>query len=170
LNGTFKDTSSDALQRFTNIGTIIGDKLYSVIYYSPSGTYPIYRMIYLHMIKSFEGITQNSSAENTTSVSIYENRNYGIQIQYPSDWSVQESKSSSEPIILATFLSPTGNPYHTTAVAIYTNNYAHFVAFTDYENRPSDFHAFKPLKLNTNSSILAGRSAYTLIDTYMLPS
>jgi tetratricopeptide (TPR) repeat protein len=117
---------------------------------------------------------------NTTSVSTYENRNYGIQIQYPSDWSVQESKSSGEPINIATFLSPTGNPYPTAAVAIYIdrlhnsvtnlNNYAHFVAFTDYENRPSYFHAFRLLELNTNSSILAGRSAYTLIGTYELPS
>jgi hypothetical protein len=29
LNGTFRDPTSDALQRFTNIGTIIGDKEYS---------------------------------------------------------------------------------------------------------------------------------------------
>jgi len=50
------------------------------------------------------------------------------------------------------------------------NNYAHFVAFTDYENRPSYFHAFKLLKLNTNSSILVGKPAYTLIGTYELPS
>lgn len=35
LNGTFRDPTSDALQRFTNIGTVIGDKVYSVIYYSP---------------------------------------------------------------------------------------------------------------------------------------
>jgi len=50
------------------------------------------------------------------------------------------------------------------------DNYAHFVAFTDYENRPSYFHAFRLLELNTNSSILAGKSAYTLIGTYQDPS
>jgi hypothetical protein len=50
------------------------------------------------------------------------------------------------------------------------NNYAHFVAFTDYENRPSYFHAFKLLELNTNSSKLAGKLAYTIIGTYDLPS
>ena len=49
------------------------------------------------------------------------------------------------------------------------NNYAHFVAFTDYENRPSDFHAFKLLELSINST-LAGKPAYTLIGTYELPS
>jgi hypothetical protein len=27
LNGTFRDPTSDALQRFTNIGTIIGNKI-----------------------------------------------------------------------------------------------------------------------------------------------
>jgi hypothetical protein len=46
LNGTFRDPTSDALQRFTDIGTIIGDKVYSVIYY-------------LQMIKSFEVIPQH---------------------------------------------------------------------------------------------------------------
>jgi len=35
LIGTFRDPTSDAIQRSTNIGTIIGDKVYSVIYYSP---------------------------------------------------------------------------------------------------------------------------------------
>jgi hypothetical protein len=87
LNGTFRATF-DVLQRFTNIGTIIGDKVYSIIYYSPAETYPAYNTIYHQMIKSFEVIPQNSSAGNEVS----ENRNYGIQIQYPSDWSVQESK------------------------------------------------------------------------------
>jgi hypothetical protein len=45
------------------------------------------------------------------------------------------------------------------------NNYAHFDAFTDYENKPSYFHDFKLLELSTNSSIL-GKSAYTLIGRY----
>jgi len=58
LNGTFRDPSSDALQRFTNIGTIIGDKVYSIIYYSPAETYPVYRTIYDQMIKSFEVVLQ----------------------------------------------------------------------------------------------------------------
>jgi hypothetical protein len=49
------------------------------------------------------------------------------------------------------------------------DNYAHFLAFTDYENRPSYFHAFKLLELSTNS-ILVGKPAYTLIGTYELPS
>ena len=58
LNGTFRDPTSDALQRFTNIGTIIGDKVYSIIYYSSAETCPVYRMIYSEMIKSFEIIPQ----------------------------------------------------------------------------------------------------------------
>jgi hypothetical protein len=50
------------------------------------------------------------------------------------------------------------------------NNYAHFVAFADYVNRTSDFHAFKLLELSTNSSTLAGKPAYMLIGTYQNPS
>jgi hypothetical protein len=58
LNGTFRDPTSDALQRFTDIGTIIGDKVYSIIYNSPAETYADYSPIYLHMIKSFEVVPQ----------------------------------------------------------------------------------------------------------------
>jgi hypothetical protein len=50
------------------------------------------------------------------------------------------------------------------------NNYAHFVAFIDYENKPSYFHDFKLLELSTNLSMLVGKSAYTLIGTYQDPS
>ena len=50
------------------------------------------------------------------------------------------------------------------------NNYAHFVAFTDYERYNSTiFRGFKLLELSTNST-LAGKAAYTLIGTYDLPS
>ncbi|MGB6590527.1 MAG: hypothetical protein WBE68_03365, partial [Candidatus Nitrosopolaris sp.] len=141
LNGTFRDPTSDALQKFTNIGTIIGDQ---------AETYPVYMTIYDQMIKSFEVIPQNTST--AISVSTYENRNYRILIQYPFNWTVQESKSSGELINVATFVSPTGPDSDPTAeVSIYLdklhnltttlNNYAHFVAFADYENRPSYFHA-----------------------------
>ena len=93
------------------------------------------------MIKSFEVISQNSSTVNPA-VSTYDNRNYGILIKYPSDWSVQESKSSGEPINIATFVSPTGpNSNPTADVSIYLdklhnstttlNNYVHFVAFAE---------------------------------------
>jgi hypothetical protein len=81
LNGTFRDPTSDALQRFTNIGTIIGDKVYSVIYYSPAYTYPVYNMLYLQMIKSFEVRPHFTPYQNTA---------YGIQIRYPFDWTIQE--------------------------------------------------------------------------------
>jgi hypothetical protein len=69
LNGTFRDPTSDALQRFTNIGTIIGGKEYSVIYYSPPETYPAYNTIYDKMIKSFEVILQKSIAVNSNPTS-----------------------------------------------------------------------------------------------------
>ena len=60
LNGTFRDPTSDALQRFTNIGTIIGDKAYSVIYYSPAYAYSVYLPTFTQMIKSFEAIPQKN--------------------------------------------------------------------------------------------------------------
>ena len=54
LNGTFRDPVSGALQEFTNIGTIIGDKAYSVIYYSPVQTYPVYITTFSQMIASLK--------------------------------------------------------------------------------------------------------------------
>jgi len=70
------------------------------------------------MIKSFEVIPQNSVA--ATSVSTYENSNYGILIKYASDWSVQQSKSSGVPINVAAFASPTGPDSDPTSAVSYT--------------------------------------------------
>ncbi|MGC2572658.1 MAG: hypothetical protein WA364_14190, partial [Candidatus Nitrosopolaris sp.] len=54
LSGTFKrNPSSNALEWFSNIGTIIGNKVYSILYYSPEKTYPVYHPTYLQMIRSF---------------------------------------------------------------------------------------------------------------------
>jgi hypothetical protein len=117
---------------------------------------------------------------NNSTYSTYENSTYGIGVQYPSNWSVQESNTTGTLIKIATFFSPTGPDSDPTAeVSLYMdklhnstttlNKYAHFVAFTDYENRPSDFHAFKLLELSTNSSILAGKPAYIIIGTYENP-
>lgn len=81
--GTFRNPTSEALQRFTvrftttNIRTDIGDKVYSVIYYSHAKTYPDYNTICNQMINLFEVVPSNSSAGNATSVLIYGNRNYG---------------------------------------------------------------------------------------------
>jgi PsbP-like protein len=60
LNGTFRDPTSDALQKFTNVGTVIGDKAYSVIYYSPAYTYRVYLPTFNQIIKSFEVIPQKN--------------------------------------------------------------------------------------------------------------
>jgi hypothetical protein len=64
LNGTFRDPTSHALQEFTNIGTIIGDRAYSVIYYSPVQTYPIYIPTFSQMTESFEILPQQSHSGN----------------------------------------------------------------------------------------------------------
>jgi hypothetical protein len=52
---------------------------------------------------------------------------------HPSDWSAQESKSSDEPINVATFVSPTGPDSNPTAdISIYMDklhNYAHSGSF-----------------------------------------
>ena len=44
---TFKDPTSGVLDGFSNIETIIGDKAYSIQYYSPEQTYPVYRYRYI---------------------------------------------------------------------------------------------------------------------------
>ncbi|MFY9797718.1 MAG: hypothetical protein WAK17_20970 [Candidatus Nitrosopolaris sp.] len=55
LAGTFKrNPSSNALEWFSNIGTIIGNKVYSILYYSPEQTYPVYHPTYRQMIRTFQ--------------------------------------------------------------------------------------------------------------------
>ena len=57
LVGTFKrNPTSGALEEFSNIGTIIGNKVYSLQYYSPEQTYPVYGTTYSQMIRSFQFI------------------------------------------------------------------------------------------------------------------
>jgi tetratricopeptide (TPR) repeat protein len=102
---------------------------------------------------------------NNSTYSTYVNSTYGIHAEYPSDWTIQESNATGTLIRIATFVSPTGPDSNPTAdISIYLdklhnstttlNNYAHFVAFTDYENRPSYFHAFKLLELRIKYKFL----------------
>jgi hypothetical protein len=83
LVGTFRDPTSGVLDGFSNIGTIIGDKVYSIQYYSPEQTYPVYSTTYSKMIKSFE-----------VTLLTYENSTYGIRVQYPPDWTVSGTNES----------------------------------------------------------------------------
>ena len=65
------------------------------------------------MIKSF-------STENTVATSTYENTTYGIQVQYPSDWTIQVSNPIGTLVNIATFVSPSGpNSDPTADIAIY---------------------------------------------------
>ena len=126
------------------------------------------------MIKSFEVVPQKSSPENTTT-STYENATYEIRVEYPSDWTIQESNATGTLINIATFVSPAGpNSNPTADIAIYmgklhnsTTNLNNCVQYS--LNGYKNFSAFKLLRLNTNSTV-AGNSAYTLIGTYEGPS
>lgn len=107
-------------------------------------------------------------------MSVYENKTYGIKIQYPSGWLVEQSNISSMPITIATFFSSNGSPKTTSEISIYMekldnsttvlNHYAHY-SLNGYEFLP----AFKLIKLSTNT-MLAGSPAYELIGTYEDPA
>jgi hypothetical protein len=189
LVGTFKDPASGVLDGFSNIGTIIGSKAYSIQYYSPEQTYPVYSTIYSKMIKSFEVSAgqNNTSPKNqytTSTVSTYENRTNGVRVKYPSDWTVSGTNVSSavSDSSFATFYSPSTSsfsPSHAVAtislgtetpsnVTTNLNNYAHHIALDFYANSGS-FLNFKLFELNTNS-ILSGKPAYTIVGTYQDPS
>ncbi|MGC1931025.1 MAG: hypothetical protein WA667_18805 [Candidatus Nitrosopolaris sp.] len=113
-----------------------------------------------------------SSFSLIPTTSTYENRTYGIRVQYPSDWSVAGTNGSTS--AFANFFPPVGsNNAATVALGTMTlnnvttlSNYALSTAIKDYEMK---FPAFKLLELNTNST-LAGNPAYTLIGTYQDPS
>jgi hypothetical protein len=106
----------------------------------------------------------------TMPTSTYENRTYGIRVQYPSGWVVEQSNISSVPIDVARFFSTNGYPKPTAEISIYVDilhnstvnldNYAHY-SLNGYKH----FSAFALLRLNTNY-VLAGTSAYELIGTF----
>jgi hypothetical protein len=107
-------------------------------------------------------------------MSVYQNKTYGIKVQYPSGWIVEQSNISSVPITIAAFFSLNGNPKTTAEISIYMeklnnsttilNHYAHY-SLSGYEYLP----AFKLIKLSTNT-VLSGSPAYELIGTYEDPA
>ena len=101
----------------------------------------------------------------------YQNSIYGIQVQYPADWSIKVKNGS----VIITFYSPTHdtiNDTYTTAtitlgrettnVKQTLSDYAQSVVTNDYEKT---FPAFKLLELETNAT-LAGHRAYKIVGTY----
>jgi hypothetical protein len=60
------------------------------------------------LFKKSEVIPQNSSTENPVATSTYVNSTYEIRLEYPSDWTIQESNATGTLINIATFVSPTG--------------------------------------------------------------
>lgn len=107
-------------------------------------------------------------------MSVYANKTYGIRVQYPSGWVVEQSNISSTPITIATFFSSNGSPKRTAEISIYMeeldntttilSHYAHH-SLSSYEYLP----AFKLIKLSTDT-VLSDSPAYELVGTYEDPS
>jgi hypothetical protein len=77
------------------IGTIIGDKVYVVMYHAETARYDQYLPIIEEMINLLElSDSEVDSAAELAGFLTYQNATYGITIQYPSDWKVQEFKQS----------------------------------------------------------------------------
>ena len=115
-----------------------------------------------------------SSSNQSNGLSIYDNKTYGIGIQYPSNWTIQTSNAAGMPNNIATFMTPAGpSSNHTGTISIYLDrdyntiknlkDYAHFRLNT-YENS-TNFASFRLLELSMDS-FLAGNPAYKLIGTY----
>ena len=115
-----------------------------------------------------------SSSIQSNGMSIYDNKTFGIGIQYPSNWTIQTSNASGMPKNIATFMTPAGpSSNRTGTMSIYLDrayntiknlkDYAHFRLNT-YENS-TNFAPFRMLELSMDS-FLAGNPAYKLIGTY----
>jgi hypothetical protein len=77
------------------IGTMIGDKVYVVMYHAETARYDQYLPIIEEMINSLElSDSEVDSAAELAGFLTYHNATYGVTIQYPSDWKVQEFKQS----------------------------------------------------------------------------
>ena len=116
-----------------------------------------------------------SSPINGNTSKTYNNPLYGINIQYPSSWKVEEGDNflfGSHVSNVATFIPPGGasgpRSYHTyVAISIESNNSSSLADYLKYTlNQYAGLPAFNMTESNTNA-ILAGNPAYLLGYSYL---
>jgi eukaryotic-like serine/threonine-protein kinase len=117
----------------------------------------------------------NDDDNNNNTFKLYENITYGIKIEYPSNWTIEEEgdEDSDNVIDVVSFFAPVRNNSETVTPSLYItidnpplnlienlNEYLR-TTINDY----NDSQDFQVIESNTNSSTLGGYPAYKLVYT-----
>src|ERR671920_264696 len=122
-----------------------------------------------------EALAQSNDDDNNT-FKLYENITYGIKIEYPSNWTIEEEgdEDSDNVTDVVSFFAPVRNDSETVTPSLYItidnpplnlienlNEYLR-TTINDYNDDSQDFQV---IESNTNSSTLGGYPAYKLVYT-----
>jgi hypothetical protein len=124
-----------------------------------------------------EGPQLKNMVRIQVNLSKYENRSFGIQVLYPSDWLVQGGRDNSDGFIEITeFISPfrDGIDTYRDRVRLYLDSLPHKnMTIEEYSNKvigkyTESLQGFKLLDHDTDSTVLAGYPGYKLVYTRTL--
>jgi serine/threonine-protein kinase len=123
-----------------------------------------------------EALAQSNDDDNNNTFKLYENVTYGIKIEYPSNWTIEEEgdEDSDNVTDVVSFFAPVRNDSETVTPSLYItidnpplnlienlNEYLR-TTINDYNDDSQDFQV---IESNTNSSTLGGYPAYKLVYT-----
>ena len=123
-----------------------------------------------------EALAQSNDDDNNNTFKLYENITYGIKIEYPSNWTIEEEgdEDSDNVTDVVSFFAPVRNDSETVTPSLYITidnpplnlieNFNEYLRTTinDYNDDSQDFQV---IESNTNSSTLGGYPAYKLVYT-----
>jgi hypothetical protein len=163
----YKLVTSTDLTKTMQIGTIIGDKKYLISYDAPVSRYSSYLPIIQKMIDSFEIISV--LPDNFLA---YQNPIFGVGIQYPADWDIDEGPEINNRITKIVNLSSEKDGESLLEnIQIELNNLpSSNETLEGYLDKINDsykqiYKNYRPIESDINS-ILAGRTAYRLVYIY----
>jgi hypothetical protein len=160
-----------------DILTIRDDKLYILSYYGDVDKYSKYLPTLRYLIKSIE-IGQDSSRSviyGTNGFLTYENDNYRIKMQYPSNWTKDESNHLRDPYSnIVTFYSAkedASDPYIEQVRVLIHNSHKIRIKLNEYLSETIDsikgLPGYNLIESKTNNNTIPGSKAtYTLVYTY----
>jgi PsbP-like protein len=137
---------------------------------------PTPNIIYQQQPQEALAQTNHNNKNNNNAFKLYENATYGINIQYPSNWTIEEGgdeDSDDDVTDVVSFFAPVENDSETVAPSLYISidsvssnrneNLNEYLTTTinDY----NDSQDFKVIESSTNSSSLGGYPAYKLVYT-----
>ena len=196
LEGAINDFSIDVGLISSQIWTIFDRNVYTIKLDAEATQYPLYKQILEEMTDSFviyksrlsDELSTNTKSDELPSNNkfrdflIYKNYTSGIELEYPSDWEIQNIEESQEDIFVDTqigFTSPREN-----TLDIFRETFSISIGslpIVGFDNIPFDilqqYSSFKITELNTSATnfnllestetILANNPAHKIVYTYI---